>query len=279
MSSENQHLSFEETTSRILELMSKFIKVNTLFIAKNDNCTNQIIKALNQGATLVEESSTLPFKETYCKLAVDHGNQPLIIPDITKSPLTDHLNVTKNLGSGCFIGIPIYYKSGENYGTICGLDTKPFTFTDDHIEMFQTMASLLTNALDLDKAYSDIKNLSTPLVPITEGVAILPLIGEMNTYRSQTMTEVVVSESARLSLSHLVIDLSGLIILDDVAVNNLLNLAKMLKLLGVTVVITGVRPDMALQITHISMELNEIILEANLKKALASIGFTIKATT
>ncbi|MGE6376636.1 SpoIIE family protein phosphatase [Peribacillus muralis] len=84
---------------------------------------------------------------------------PLIIPDITKSELSKNLNITRNLGTGSFIGIPIYFGNGDNYGTICGLDTESFVFTKDHIDLFETMASLLTYVLDLDESHKSIQAL------------------------------------------------------------------------------------------------------------------------
>lgn len=100
--------SFDDASKTIILLMSKLIAINTLFIAKNNNCINEMVKVFNRDNVLLEEGDTLPFEETYCKLAVEHGMKPLIIPDITKSELSKDLHITKNLGTGSFIGIPIF---------------------------------------------------------------------------------------------------------------------------------------------------------------------------
>lgn len=151
--------SFDDASKTIILLMSKLIAINTLFIAKNNDCINEMVKVFNRDNVLLEEGDTLPFEETYCKLAVEHGMKPLIIPDITKSELSKDLHITKNLGTGSFIGIPIFFGNGDNYGTICGLDTKPFVFTREHIELFETMASLLTYVLELDESHRNIQDL------------------------------------------------------------------------------------------------------------------------
>ncbi|WP_199232715.1 hypothetical protein [Mesobacillus foraminis] len=55
---------------------------------KIDLKMNEIVKVLNKEETLLREGDTLPFRETLCKLSIEHGNSPLIIPDLTKSELT-----------------------------------------------------------------------------------------------------------------------------------------------------------------------------------------------
>lgn len=267
--------SFEEASTNILEMMSKFIQINTLFIAKNDKCTNRIEKVFNRDYLLLEENSSLPFEETYCKLAVDHGRKPLIISDINENELTKKLNVTSNLGSGSFIGIPIYYENGENYGTICGLDTVPFYFTKDHIQMFETMASLLSYLLELDKAHHEIQQLSAPLIPIVDGIAVLPIIGNLNFNRVETIRNIVLHQSQSLTLNHLVIDLLGSVTFDNTVAEFLLSIVKALNLMGISVILTGIKPELAIKIMESNIPLNDIPTYLNLKQALSSIGIIL----
>ncbi|OCA85212.1 GAF domain-containing protein [Pseudobacillus wudalianchiensis] len=268
--------SFEEAAESILRMMSKFIHINTLFIAKNDKCTNEIVKVLNRENTLLEEGDSLPFEETFCKLSVDKGKQILIIPDINENDLTLSLNVTKNLGGGCFIGIPIYYKDGENYGTICGLDTKPFQFTESHLELFETMASLLTYVLELDSAHKQIENLSAPFVPITKGVAILPIIGIITEQRVENIIFLALKKSQQLSLEYLIIDLSGISQMNDLVSEALLKIGSLLKLIGVTPILTGIYPGIALKAVNSDVASQDIMIEANLERALNKIGFILE---
>ncbi|WP_078411412.1 GAF domain-containing protein [Priestia abyssalis] len=268
--------NFEEAAESILHMMGKFIDINTFFIAKNDTHTNEIVKVLNKDDALLEPGDTLPFKETFCKLSVERGKKVLIIPDINKSDLTVSLNVTKRLGSGCFIGIPIYYEDGENYGTICGLDTKPFTFTQSHIELFETMASLLTYVLELDRANKQIENLSAPFVPITKGVAVLPVIGFINEQRVENISFLALSKSQEMSLEYLVIDLSGILQINSLVSASLLKIVNLLELIGVKPILTGIRPDLALKAIQSDLDLQQVMIEANLERALNKLGFILE---
>ncbi|MFP7479531.1 GAF domain-containing protein [Terribacillus saccharophilus] len=272
----NAFKNFDEAAQGVLNIISEFVRINTLFIAKNDNVHNEIIKVVNQKEKLLQEGEKLPFNETLCKLSVDHGREILIIPDLAKSELSQSLDVAKNLAGGSFIGIPIYFENGENYGTICGLDSKSFPFTQEHIRLFETMASLLTFVLELDNANKQIQNLSAPFVPITSGVAVLPIIGFINEDRAEKIIQLSLQKSLDLNLDYLVIDLSGISQIDHVVSNSLLKIATLLKLIGVKPILTGFHPDLALKALSLQMELKDIMIEANLERALNKIGLKLE---
>ncbi|MFE1243212.1 GAF domain-containing protein [Fictibacillus sp. NPDC058756] len=267
--------NFEEATGNILNFMSKLININTLFIAKNDQKVNEIKKVINKELTLLEEGSTLPFHETFCKVSVDQGKEILLIEDIMENERTKHLNVTASLGSGSFIAIPIYYEDGENYGTICGLDTNRFEFTEQHVELFETMSSLLTYVLELDKANKEIKDLSVPIVPLTKGIAILPIIGHISEYRADIIIQNTLNSSMDLDLEYMIIDLSGISQINNSVSSYLLNIVKLLKLIGVTPILTGFRPDLAIKTMKVDVDFHDIIITSNLESALSHIGFVL----
>jgi rsbT co-antagonist protein RsbR len=271
----NSVKNFEEATENILNFMSKLININTLFIAKNDQKVNEIKKVINKELTLLEEGSTLPFHETFCKVSVDQGKEILLIEDIMENERTKHLNVTASLGSGSFIAIPIYYEDGENYGTICGLDTNTFEFTEQHVELFQTMSSLLTYVLELDKANKEIKDLSVPIVPLTKGIAILPIIGHISEYRADIIIQNTLNSSMDLDLEYMIIDLSGISQINNSVSSYLLNIVKLLKLIGVTPILTGFRPDLAIKTMKVDVDFHDIIITSNLESALSHIGFVL----
>lgn len=267
---------FEEAAENILAAMNQFIGLNTLFVARNDLKQNHIVKVINKKEELLFEGYQLPFQETFCKISVDFGQEVLIVPDITQSELTKHLPVTNQLGSGCFIGIPINYNDGENYGTVCGIDTQPFLFDQAHINLFKTMASQLGYVLELEKALQQVENLSAPFVPITAGVAVLSVIGVINETLSRNMVQLALSKSQSLSLNYLIIDLSGVIKITQHVVALIHTLVNLLKLMGVTPIITGISPELAIRAVKQGADFNQVIVEANLENALNNIGLQLK---
>ncbi|MCC9089749.1 MULTISPECIES: GAF domain-containing protein [Bacillus] len=268
-----QFRNFHDASTSILNMMSQFIDVNTLFIAKNDQNTNQIVKVLNHDEQLLEEGEELPYEKTFCKLAVDYQDT-LVIPDISLDDRSRYLEVTKRLQAGSFIGVPIDFTDGTNYGTICGLDLRAQQFTEEHVYMFETMASLLSYVLELDRANRQIQQLSVPIVPVVDGVAVLPLLGDIEETRAQHILETILQESYRLSLSHLVIDVSGTKRLNEQSIQYLVSYAQTLRLLGISAVLTGVKQDLALSAIQSNISFKDITIRKDLPQALAHIGLT-----
>lgn len=268
--------NFDEAAASILLMMSNLIEINTLFIAKNDTKTNRIVKAVNAVDALVSEGDELPFKDTFCKLSVDQGREILMIKDINQNQHSKSLQVTSNLGSGSFIGIPIFYENGENYGTICGLDTKNITFSDQHLEIFETMASLLTYVLELDKAHQHIQKLTAPLVPITKGVAVLPIIGDISERRANNIIQIALEKSQVYNLDYLIVDLSAITQINSTVSESLLRMVNTLEFIGVKPILTGFQPQMALNALHVHSDLKGIMIESTLDRALCRIGFKME---
>ena len=268
--------NFDEAAQSILHVMSNIINMNTLFIARNDTKTNRIIKAVNVNETLINEGDELPFNDTYCKLSVDQGKEVLLIEDITQNPKSLQLAVTENLGSGSFIGIPIYYENGENYGTICGLDTKTMEFTEKQIAVFETMASILTYVLELDRANQHIQTLSAPLVPVTKGVAILPIIGEITAQRAENIIHTALHKSQQYDLDYLIVDLSAVTQINQTVSGALLKLVNILEIIGVKPIVTGFQPSMAMNAIQVHADLKDIMIESTLERALQRIGFILE---
>lgn len=273
----NHFTSFDEAAEYILEMLSKQLEINTLFIAKNDGATNTIVKAYHQSQNeLVEEGSESPFQETYCSLSIQHGDEPLVIEDLTANKNSNAMKPTKTLGSGSFIGIPVYYEDGSVYGTICGLDQSRFDFTPEHIASFEAMSSLLSYVLEMERANKQIRSLSAPLVPVTKGVAILPIIGEITADRAQNIINVVMEKCQQQGTEYLIIDVSGVSQINSLVGEYLLKLVSLLKLLGIAPVITGIQPYMAIRVPHFAESLKGVLIEANLETALKKLGFILE---
>ncbi|PFG11991.1 STAS domain-containing protein [Bacillus sp. es.036] len=203
------------------------------------------------------------------------GREPLIIDDLATHDSTKDMEVTKNLGGGSLIGAPIYYRNGDNYGTLCGLDLKPFHYTQDHIDLFKAMANLLGNVLELERANTEIESLSVPVVPISEEVAILPIIGDVNEIRTERLMERALAESAKNQLDYLIFDLSGLVNIHTESATNLLKIGQSLKLIGVQMIVTGIRPELAIKAVHATSDFDQIVVKSNLQQALNWIGYEL----
>lgn len=271
----NEFRSFEDAAEHILQLLSKQMNINTLFIARNDGQTNKIVKAINTEKELVTEGSTAPLQQTFCSLSINYGANPLVIDDISSDSLASQLEIASDFNNGSFIGIPVYRDNGEVYGTICAMDDQPFEFTEEHQRSLELMSSLLTYVLELETANEQIQTLSSPLVPVAEGIAILPIIGNVTGRRAKTIIDRVLEKCADEEVEYLVIDVSGVSQINSVVGEYLLKLVSTLKIIGVVPVITGIQPFMALKVPHFAEALTGTLIEANLQTALKKLGFSL----
>ncbi|PLR70379.1 modulator protein [Bacillus sp. UMB0728] len=125
----------------------------------------------------------------------------------------------------------------------------------------------------IEVAQTALQELSVPVVPISADIAVLPLVGEVDTERAKFIMEKCLKNSTELQLKQLFIDVSGVPMIDTMVAHNLFQIVKSLNLIGVKATMTGIRPEIAQTIVALGIEFREIPTRANLKQALMSAGF------
>jgi rsbT co-antagonist protein RsbR len=114
-----------------------------------------------------------------------------------------------------------------------------------------------------------VENLSVPIIPITSKVCVLPLIGNIDTYRSGTIEEKVLMEISRLRIATLVIDLSGIAQMETEVIEHMMKVIEGANMMGCECVITGLRPEIVRKVTHIGLTFeNKAQTKATLQQAL-----------
>ncbi|PLT27533.1 STAS domain-containing protein [Peribacillus deserti] len=119
----------------------------------------------------------------------------------------------------------------------------------------------------LENAKNAFMELSVPVVPLTKGVGVLPLIGNLDTDRAHLLMETTLNRSGELKLSHLIIDVSGVLIVDTMVADQLFKVIDALSLTGVKTIITGIRPEVAQTMVSLGLKLTDIKTKANLQQA------------
>lgn len=125
-------------------------------------------------------------------------------------------------------------------------------------------------------AYTALEELSVPVVPVAEGIAAIPLVGTLDTHRAKLVMEVALNEGARMNLSHMIIDVSGVPIIDTMVADQLFQVIQALRLTGVEAIITGIRPEIAQTIVNLGIDFDELKPQVNLQEALKSLSFDRK---
>ena len=113
-----------------------------------------------------------------------------------------------------------------------------------------------------------INELSSPVIPIKEGVGILPLVGDIDTYRAKAILEISLEQSVKQKLHTLFIDLSAVAIVDTMVAQQIFQLMASLKIIGVQSVLSGIRPEIAQTAITLGIDFKDIKVYANLMRAL-----------
>ncbi|MCP3029334.1 STAS domain-containing protein [Halobacillus sp. A5] len=96
---------------------------------------------------------------------------------------------------------------------------------------------------------SEVKRLSTPIVPIEDSISVLPLIGTIDEDRLQQMLETVSHHVQEAKEDYLILDLSGVYTFNEDIHMGIYQLNQLLNLMGTTLLLTGVKPNFAMQST------------------------------
>jgi rsbT co-antagonist protein RsbR len=88
-----------------------------------------------------------------------------------------------------------------------------------------------------------VENLSVPIIPISSTICVLPLIGEMDSFRVAMIEEKVLMEVGKLQIQTLIMDFSGISEMEPAIANHLLRIIDGISMMGGRTVITGLRPE------------------------------------
>ncbi|MBM7655929.1 STAS domain-containing protein [Neobacillus cucumis] len=115
-----------------------------------------------------------------------------------------------------------------------------------------------------------IQELSSPVISLNNEIALLPLVGDIDSRRAKLMLENTLNQCANLGVNFLVIDLSGVPMIDTMVAQQIFQLIKGLRLMGVTATLSGVRAEIAQTAVQLGLEFNGVSTYSTLRQALDS---------
>ncbi len=113
-----------------------------------------------------------------------------------------------------------------------------------------------------------IRELSTPVLQVWEDVLVLPVIGVVDSTRSAELMERLLEQVAKKSSRYVILDITGVEIVDTRTADHFIKVIKAAQLLGASCIITGIRPAVAQTLVEIGIDLSNISTLANLKDGL-----------
>jgi rsbT co-antagonist protein RsbR len=141
----------------------------------------------------------------------------------------------------------------------------------DHAVYYFSLTFVQSHQKVLEQAKSAFLELSVPVVPLMKGTGVLPLIGNIDTERAQLLMEETLNQAIKLKLEHLIIDVSGVMIVDTMVADKLFRVIDALSLLGIKTILTGIRPEVAQTMVALGLNLSKIKVKGNLHQAFSEL--------
>jgi len=120
---------------------------------------------------------------------------------------------------------------------------------------------------------SIIRELSTPIIPITDEILVMPLIGTIDSARSQQIMEAMLAAISQSDAQALILDVTGVAVIDTNTANYLLQAARAVQLLGAQVLLVGISPEIAQTIVQLGIDLGGLLTQSTLQ---AGLDYTLK---
>jgi rsbT co-antagonist protein RsbR len=125
----------------------------------------------------------------------------------------------------------------------------------------------------------ELLELSTPVVTLWNGVLALPVIGTLDSSRTQIVMENLLQQIVATGASIAIIDITGVPTVDTLTAQHLLKTVAAARLMGADCIISGIRPQIAQTIVHLGVELGSVVTKATLADAfsvaLRRLGMTV----
>jgi rsbT co-antagonist protein RsbR len=137
----------------------------------------------------------------------------------------------------------------------------------DRLGLFTTEVFQKSREIIIGRQQQEMLELSTPVVELWHGILALPLIGTLDSARTQivmqNLLEALVAKNSDLAI----IDITGVPTVDTLVAQHLLKTVAAARLMGAECIISGIRPQIAQTIIHLGVDLGEVITKANLADA------------
>lgn len=119
----------------------------------------------------------------------------------------------------------------------------------------------------ISRQQQELFELSTPVIKLWEGVLALPLIGTLDSQRTQVVMESLLQKIVDTGSSIAIIDITGVPTVDTLVAQHLLKTVAAARLMGADCIISGIRPQIAQTIVHLGVELTDVVTKASLSDA------------
>ncbi len=132
----------------------------------------------------------------------------------------------------------------------------------------QLQLQIHDQALQIESQQQTIRELSTPILPLYEGILVLPLVGAIDSFRAGQMMERLLTTIAERQADIVILDITGVPVIDTAVANYLLQTARAAQLIGAHVILVGIGPEIAQTMVQLGVEVSSIEVGATLQSGI-----------
>ncbi len=137
----------------------------------------------------------------------------------------------------------------------------------DKLGLFTTEVYQAAREEVINRQQQEMMELSTPVVKLWDGILALPIIGTLDSSRTQTIMESLLERIVETGSEIAIIDITGVPTVDTLTAQHLLKTVTAARLMGAECIISGIRPQIAQTIVHLGVELGDVVTKASLADA------------
>ena len=141
------------------------------------------------------------------------------------------------------------------------------TLLVDKLGLYTTEVYQKNRDIVIQRQQQDMLELSTPVVRLWEGILALPLIGTLDSARTQVVMQNLLEAIVQSGAEVAILDITGVPTVDTLVAQHLLKTVAAARLMGADCIISGIRPQIAQTIIHLGVDLSEVTTKATLADA------------
>jgi anti-anti-sigma factor len=139
----------------------------------------------------------------------------------------------------------------------------------DERERLALIESLQNSNAEQQRTLELLRQLSTPLVPVMEGILVMPIVGDLDSRRAGQILEALLEGVTRAAADTVILDITGVPLVDTAIANTLIQAARAVRLLGAEALLVGISPEVAQTLVGLGVDLGALMTRGDLQSGIA----------
>ncbi len=279
-------LKVEDLITALCDVVAELMNPDTFFVALRNKETGTLDAPLVLDEGVFYRNAALGEKGFTAYLL--RTGQPVFIHNMATEAAGYPVEPSTQ-GSGkvtaTWLGVPL--QSGQDIiGAIVVQSYRPYAFGDRDLEFLQSAASQVVVSIEKARLFEEtqhalnelreanerqnnllgmVRELSTPLVPVTEDILVLPLVGTIDSLRAQQIMDVLLEGISERRARVVIVDITGVPIVDTSVANYILQATQAVGLLGAKCILVGITPEVAQTVVSLGVDLLGLTTRSDLQ--------------